>query len=204
MADHQIILQGGGQHAQVVLDCLLAAGANVIALFDPKYNGDLFGIPQRGGYDASFKPEARAVIAIGDNALRKKVSQETRHSFTNAIHPSAIVSRFSEIGVGNMLLHGVIIQPRSRIGNHVILNTGAKVDHDCLVSDFVHLAPGSILCGCVSVGEGTFVGAGSTIIPGKKIGAWSIIGAGSVVISDIPDYSVAVGNPAKVIKSIKP
>lgn len=200
----KIILQGGGEHARVVLDCLLSGEAEVCALFDPKYNGELFGVPQRGAYDPSFEPGAKAIVAIGDNALRKKVVANTRHSFANAIHGSAVLSVFSSIGVGNMILHRAVVQAQAKIGNHCIVNTGAQVDHDCVIHDYVHLGPGVILCGCVTIGEGTFVGAGAVVIPGRKVGAWATIGAGAVVLHDVPDYAVVVGNPATIIKSNKP
>jgi sugar O-acyltransferase (sialic acid O-acetyltransferase NeuD family) len=189
----------------VVLDSLLASKADVIALFDPKYSDHLFGIPQRGVYDSSFEPEAVAIIAIGNNALRKKVAGITKHNFTSTIHPSAIVSSFVEHGKGCMILQGSIIQARTKIGDHVIINTGAKIDHDCEIGSYVHVAPGAVLCGTVRVGEGTLVGAGSTILPGVKIGKWSTIGAGSVIIDDVPDDAVVVGNPGRVIRSkLKP
>jgi len=57
----------------------------------------------------------------------------------------------------------------------------------------------SICCGVI-VGEGTYIGASSVVIPGVKIGKWCIIGAGSVIIKDIPDNSTVVGNPARIIK----
>jgi sugar O-acyltransferase (sialic acid O-acetyltransferase NeuD family) len=196
----KIILQGGGEHARVVLDCLLAAKANVIALFDPKYSDQLFGVPQRGVYDASFEPEALAIVAIGNNALRKKVAGLTKHKFTSTVHPTAILSSFVEYGKGCMILHGSIIQARTIIGDHVIVNTGAKVDHDCEIGDYVHIAPGAVLCGTVKVGEGTLIGAGSTILPGVKIGKWSTIGAGSVIIEDVPDRAVVAGNPGRVLR----
>jgi sugar O-acyltransferase (sialic acid O-acetyltransferase NeuD family) len=197
---NNVIIQGGGEHARVVLDCLQAQGVQVVALFDPKYSGDLWGVPQRGTYDPAFMPEARAVVAIGNNAVRKKVAAITRHAYINAVHPSVIASSRASWGHGNMILHGVIIQAQASIGNHCILNTGVRVDHDCVIEDFVHIAPGTVLCGTVSVGEGTFIGAGAVVIPGRKIGAWATIGAGAVVTRDIPDYAVAVGNPARVIK----
>lgn len=53
--------------------------------------------------------------------------------------------------------------------------------------------------GNVSIGDYSFIGAGSIILPNVKIGNHVIIGAGSVVTKDIPDNSVAAGNPAKVI-----
>ena len=99
-------------------------------------------------------------------------------------------------------MQGAIIQSCSEIGRHCIINTGASVGHDCKIHDFVHISPHATLCGNVTVGEGTWVGAGTVVIPGVKIGKWSIIGAGSVVIKDIPDQVLAVGNPCKVIKQL--
>jgi maltose O-acetyltransferase len=53
--------------------------------------------------------------------------------------------------------------------------------------------------GRVSIGRKTFIGEGTIILPGVTIGENVIIGAGSVVSNDIPDGSVAVGNPSKVV-----
>lgn len=202
MKDHEIILQGGGDHARVVLDSLLNQGKQVAAIFDPRQSGDLFGVPQLGNYQPDMFPMASMIVAIGDNAVRQKVAMTARHSFTTLLEPSAMISPRAHIGVGSMILHRTVIQAKTMIGAHVIINTGAQVDHDCSIADFVHLGPGAVLCGTVSVGEGTFIGAGSVVIPGVKIGKWSVIGAGSVVIRDIPDHTVVVGNPARMIKNI--
>ena len=53
---------------------------------------------------------------------------------------------------------------------------------------------------CVHIKRGCWVGANSIILPGVTIGKNSVIGAGSVVTKSIPDFAVAVGSPAKVIK----
>lgn len=197
-ASINVILQGGGEHAKVVLDCLLAQGATVIGLFDPKYSGELMGVKQLGSYAPDFEPTANAIVAIGDNALRKKVVGFTKHDFTNAVHPSCIISRFVQQGKGNMVLHGVIVQAHTVIGNHVILNTGASIDHDCVIGDYVHIAPRVVLCGRVRVGEGAFIGAGAVVLPGISVGAWSVVGAGSVVTKDIAPGVVVKGNPARI------
>lgn len=52
----------------------------------------------------------------------------------------------------------------------------------------------------VAIGEGSWLGHGTVVLPGASIGAHVVIGAGSVVTSNIPDRSVAVGNPARVIR----
>lgn len=54
----------------------------------------------------------------------------------------------------------------------------------------------------VYIGENTWIGAGSIIVPGVKIGKNTIIGAGSVVTKDIPDNVVAVGNPCKILREV--
>jgi sugar O-acyltransferase (sialic acid O-acetyltransferase NeuD family) len=195
-----VIVQGGGEHARVVLDCLLAIGANVRALFDPKYNGDLFGVPQRGAYDAAFEPHARAVVAIGNNATRQRVAGQTRHAFATVVHPSALVSRFAQVGEGSMVLHGSIIQAQTLVGCHVIVNTGARVDHDCVLGDYVHVAPGAVLCGTVQVGAGSLIGAGAVVLPGRCIGRGATVGAGAVVTRDVPDFVTVAGNPARIIE----
>jgi acetyltransferase EpsM len=86
------------------------------------------------------------------------------------------------------------------IGDHCIINTGVVVDHDCMINDFVHISPNATLCGNVTIGKGSWVGAGAIIIQGIKVGKNAIIGAGSVIIKDIPDNATVVGNPGKIIK----
>lgn len=54
----------------------------------------------------------------------------------------------------------------------------------------------------ISVGDDVWIGAGVQVMPGVSIGSNVVIGGGSVVVKDIPDNSVAVGNPCRVIRSI--
>lgn len=54
----------------------------------------------------------------------------------------------------------------------------------------------------ISVGDDVWIGAGVQVMPGVSIGSDVVIGGGSVVVKDIPDNSVAVGNPCRVIRSI--
>lgn len=55
----------------------------------------------------------------------------------------------------------------------------------------------------VVVGVGSWIGANAIILPGVTIGRNSVVGAGSIVVKSIPDYSVAVGSPAKVIRNLR-
>ncbi|HPN57619.1 MAG TPA: DapH/DapD/GlmU-related protein, partial [Chitinophagaceae bacterium] len=71
------------------------------------------------------------------------------------------------------------------------------IDHECIIGDFTHIAPGAVLCGNVKVGRNTFIGANSVIRQGIIIGDNVTIGAGTVVVKDVPDGATVVGNPAK-------
>ena len=98
---------------------------------------------------------------------------------------------------------GVIIDPSHcyhiTIGDNVTLAPRVHIlAHDS--STFMFL--GKTRAANVAIGNYVFVGAGSIILPGVHIGSRVIIGAGSIVTKDIPDNSVAVGNPAKVVYGI--
>ena len=74
------------------------------------------------------------------------------------------------------------------------------MDHDCLIGDGTHIAPGCHLCGNVDLSSATLLGAGTIVSSGIRIGENTIVGAGSVILEDLPGDVVAVGHPAKIVK----
>ncbi|WP_075557282.1 acetyltransferase [Parabacteroides timonensis] len=192
-------LYGASGHAKVIIDILKANEVDVDGLIDdnPEIN-DLLGYPVFHGKENLFP----LIISIGNNNIRRKIAEKLRGEFGIAIHPSALLSPYASVGEGSVIMQGTILQSCVQVGRHCIINTGTSIDHECIIEDYVHVSPHSTLCGNVFVGEGTWIGAGTTIIPGVKIGRWSIIGAGSVVTKDIPDRVLAVGNRCKVLKNI--
>lgn len=197
-----LTILGSGGHAKVIIDCAISCGYAIDSLHDDdfnKLNSIIGGYRITGPINTSFK--GNLIIAIGDNLTRKNISIKfVKANSTTIIHPSAIISKDVFIGDGSVIMAGVIIQAGTRIGKHCIINTGACIDHDCIIGDFVHIAPNCSLAGGVSVGEGTFIGIGSSIIQNKTIGKWTNVGAGSVIITDQPDNCTTLGVPAKPIK----
>ena len=82
---------------------------------------------------------------------------------------------------------GAILQSGSVIGDNVIVNTNASVDHDCRIGQHVHLAPGVVVCGNVCVEELGHVGAGAKILQSVRVGAHALVSAGTLVKLDIED-----------------
>ena len=54
----------------------------------------------------------------------------------------------------------------------------------------------------VRIGDGSWLGHGTVVLPGAQIGRHVVVGANSVVTGDVPDFSVAAGAPARVIRSL--
>lgn len=82
------------------------------------------------------------------------------------------------------------------LGNNVTLASGSTIlTHDGSTKKIL----GYSKVGCVTIGDDVFIGAHAIVLPNVRIGNRVIIGAGSVVTKDIPDNSVAVGSPAKVV-----
>lgn len=85
--------------------------------------------------------------------------------------------------------HGIVIHGQAKIGDGCIIRQGVTIGNKSLDAPFD--AP--------SIGSYVNVGAGAKILGRVTIGSYAAIGANAVVTSDIPDYAVAVGIPAKVI-----
>ena len=198
-------LFGASGHAKVIIDSLKASGKQISGLFDD--NPDvkkLLEYSVYGSFDQDRLGHEELIISVGLNHIRKKIVEKLPENtrYGKAIHPSAIISEYASLGEGTVVMQGAIIQSSVSIGRHCIINTAASVDHDCLIDDFVHISPNATLCGAVSVGEGSQVGAGAVVIPGIKIGKWSLVAAGAVVTRDVPDNVLVLGNPARVVKRI--
>jgi acetyltransferase EpsM len=207
MKKDKIYIIGTGGHAQVVIDAILNSGFDVSGIFDDNKSliGQyIFNIPVLGKIEKVREyDDSRFVVAIGDNETRMQIVEKLGfpdERFFTVIHPSAVIGKNVEIGVGSMVLGGVVINTGTSIGKHCIINTSASIDHHNKISDFVHVAPGTHTGGNVTIEEGSFLGIGVSVIPGIKISKWSIIGAGSVAIEDVPDYATVVGVPGRVIK----
>lgn len=200
-----LIVVGAGGHAKVVVATARAAGFQVTAVVDDateRWGTTVLGIAVSGPTATALgDPDAEVVLAIGDNAARRRLAAAARCRFAAIVHPSAVVDPTVRVGAGSVVFAGAVIQPDTVIGRHAIVNTGASIDHDCVLGEAVHVAPGARLAGSVALGDEVFIGIGAVVIPGIAIGARTTIGAGAAVVRDVPSGSVAVGVPARLLEA---
>lgn len=193
-----INLFGAGGHGRVVREVITAMGNEVGCYYDDAPRSDeKDGLKVFRAGDSGV-PAGKIIVSIGDNEARRSVVERLDVEYATAIHPSAVVSPSASVGDGSVVMPGAIVQAYAKIGRHCIINTGASVDHECELGDFVHISPRATLCGDIRVGDMTWIGAGAVVLSGVKIGRHCIIGAGAVVLRDIPDNSVAYGNPCEI------
>ncbi|MGL5621002.1 acetyltransferase [Cetobacterium sp.] len=177
----KVIVIGSGGHAKVVIDIILQRNKilndnlKIIGILDDKYNKDkkieIFEIFVIGKIEKIFElsEDVYYIIAIGNNSVRRKIVEKcSNKNFITLIHPKAIIGEKVNIEDGTVVMAGVIINSYAKIGKHCILNTGSIIEHDTTIENYVHISPNATLCGGITVGEETWIGAGATIIQEKK------------------------------------
>jgi acetyltransferase-like isoleucine patch superfamily enzyme len=175
----------------------------------------------RGG-ESPFDTLMRRVLF---RALCRSVGHDAQ------IAPEVVLKHPETMEFGDSVFIGAqtMIQGRydgtCKIGNHVWIGPHAYFDaRDLVIEDYVGWGPGAKVLGSqhtaepadipiiatsliikpVVIGYGADIGTNAVILPGVRIGAQAIIGAGAVVTTDIPDYAVAAGVPARVLRVRKP
>ena len=200
------VVLGGGGHAKVVIDTLLAGQHQVVGFTSPETEVDLIlGVERVGGDDALSRYAAGEIVlanglgSVGSSDRRRELFLRFSgqdYSFPPIVHPSAVVASSVSLGSGVQVLAGAVVQPGCRICENVILNTRSSLDHDCTVGAHAHVAPGATLSGGIRVGEGAHIGTGASVIQGVTVGERSVVGAGAAVIRDVPAGRTVVGVPA--------
>jgi len=196
-----------GGHGRVVLDAVLATGKTVDGIVDArlKRGSKVFGVEILGddsfieSLDASTTSLINGLGSTGDSKNRIEIFERFSRlgfKFAGVTHPAASVGIECTINQSAQIMAGAVLQNRVSVGENVVVNTRASVDHDVVLADHVVVSPGAIISGAVKIGRGAFVGAGAVIIQGLEIGDNCVIGAGAVVRHNTKPNTTVVGNPA--------
>lgn len=209
----KIVLVGAGGHCKVIIDIINSTQQfHIIGITDKNNIGSkVFGIPILGDdtilQDLYKNGTEYAFVSVGSinnlpfrYELYKKL-KEIGFKIPILTHKNAIVSQYAKIEEGTCVMPNAVINANAYIGKNSIINSSSIIEHDCSIGDNCHISPGAKLGGNSKVGDNVHIGIGATIIHSISIGNNTIIGAGAVVIDNIGDNRVAVGVPAKVIKT---
>ncbi|MGI9503589.1 MAG: hypothetical protein ACR2RE_11100, partial [Geminicoccaceae bacterium] len=148
----RVVILGAGGHAKALRHVLPYTRVPVIKLIEN---------------DDEVRSSDQVYIGIGDQKKRRLLFEKFRDQIPNR---------------GVQIMGNTWIGPDVRIGNNVLVNTGAQIDHDCSIEAHCVIAPGAILCGAVTLGEGCFIGAGAIIVQEVTLEPDTFVPAGTLVV----------------------
>lgn len=200
----KLVLIGGGGHALVVAEAARALGIAIAGVLDDRAEAPAIvklGLKHLGKLTGAVPEGTAYMICVGDAALRGKIASGLKGSRVSSaiVAPGAHVAPTAALGEGVFVGVHSVVHSFARVEAHAIVNTGAIVEHECVIGECTHVAPGAILAGNVRVGRETLLGVGCRVIPGVRIGAGCTVGAGAVVIRDVTDGIRVAGVPAREI-----
>jgi len=207
----EMFILGAGGHAKSVAEVATSAGFTIVGFISPDHEfQELLGVRVLPKLPEDISRRTEAIgIAIGTNFVREQVWMELSQSipinrFPVIIHPSAVIAESANIGAGSTIHQNSVVGPSSQIGMFCTINTSSSVDHDTIIEDFASIGPGVHTGGGVHIGQRSHIGIGATLIHNIEVGRDSVVGAGSCATQSVPECTVSVGIPARIVKKRQP
>ena len=168
----RVIVIGAGGHGRSVAEAVLLLGRDELVGFvddGADANAKVWTYPILGRTDSlhTLREHADAVVvAIGNNTVREKLharAREVGFELLSVIHPTAFVSPTAALGSGCAVMAGAVVGTEAHLGEGVIVNCGATVDHHCRVDAFGHLGVNACMAGGSVLGHRAWMQAGAAM-----------------------------------------
>jgi len=200
----KIVLVGGGGHALSLLEAMddIRVVRGYIALEESpvlplEWLGDDFAakaLTNDSKFNIAFVYSGLPVMTARRMIIEKYETMGA--DFSTIVARTAIITRNSEISDGCAILNSAVVN-RAHIGRHVVVNTGAIVEHDCEIGSNTFIGPGAVMGGGVRIGRDCFIGLGARIKNGLTIAPGVTVGMGAIVTEDLSEPGIYHGNPLK-------
>ncbi len=204
-----VVIYGVGSPIVVDIEASLErAGLPVIAAVQ-NVPGEVHVTDARNVIDLSrLEPHMKAHPFIAPMFVPANRQKAAREAFDcgflealSLIDPSVACPRVIDFRHGLYVNAGCSLGAASRFDAFVFINRGASIGHHVELGAFASVGPGAVLAGTVKAGRGAVIGAGAVVLPGVRVGDNAVVAAGSVVTKDVPDHCLAMGNPARIVRT---
>jgi sugar O-acyltransferase (sialic acid O-acetyltransferase NeuD family) len=211
-----MIIVGASGFAKEVCEVLLQNKYNnPIAFFDdintdaPNYLYNKYPVLKSMNEAKVFMQQNGNAFTLGVGTPRVRYKLANRFinvggQIQTIVSPHATIGRLnSRIDKGCSIMSGVIITSEVTIEEGVLINLSCTIGHNSQIKQYAELSPMTNVSGGVTVGEFSFLGTGSIVLPNIEIGNNSIIAAGSVVTKNVPDNVMVAGVPCVIKKYLE-
>ena len=207
MPADELYLVGAGGFGREVAGWLMETGTPVAGFLDigrsalsafPDFPVRVVG----DDTDWVVQPHHKFLVTVGEPMLKRIViGRLLTHGarMHTAIHPTARVSPYAEVGVGCIIGGNCGIAAHARLGIGVTMIALDTIGHDAEIGDYCQLSSHCEVSGGAVLGEGVLMGSHAVVLPHAKVGEYAIVGAGSVVVREAPARTTVFGVPAKNI-----
>ena len=212
----KIVIIGNGSYARMMNQYLKMSGREAVCAY--AVDGCCIEEPELDGIEVisleRLKDEFPCdqydlIMGIGYvqmAQIRKRIFEPCMawgYHFENYIHPSAIISPDANLGEGNNILEGVIVEMGVSIGNANLFFGGSIVGHESRVGDYNTFSISAKVAGVVTVGNNCFLGIGSAVKDHVTISDYVLLGATAYGFKDMEEYSVVVPAKSEILKDKK-
>ncbi len=167
----ELLIIGAGGHGMVVAETAELEGRwNSISFLDDRKDIDRVLnhkiVGKLHDYEKLMNNYQHVIVAIGNNEKRLELIEKLLslgYKVPTIIHPKAVVSKYSSVGQGTIILAGAVVNTNSTIGKGCIININSCVDHDSTIEDGIHVCSGAVVRSMCKIGRLSYIGAGSCV-----------------------------------------
>lgn len=213
--NNKVYVLGIGHNSIAMIELAEDCGFDIAGLYhynSDRVGEDYFGFKIQGCTEELLKKETlegmNFLLTMGDNILRTQLYNKIISKGGNVpsmIHPSATVSKRSQLGDGVLIMPQSVVQADVRIGDNSIVTLNSTISHSTTIGNNCFISGHSLIGAYVNMGDSCWVGQSCLVVSGevKSIGNNSILGAGSVLRNDMRPDCLYLGNPARLVKRLK-
>jgi acetyltransferase EpsM len=195
----KVILVGAGGHAAEIVDYIESspmdksgAAYEIVGLIDDSeanYINYAYAYPYLGSIQKHIPlADCFYVIGIANMKYRQTIIESLLSKgahFTSFVHPTAIIAKSAQIGVGCVISHNVSLGPKVQLGDFNLINSRCTIGHDTHIGSFNFLSPQVVTGGLSKMGDGNFLGTNAAVLPGVVLGSANVVSAGMIVDKDV-------------------
>ena len=190
-------LIGDGGHAREIMSQM---GETLTRFVDDEYykNNDPLVLPL-----SKFSPlDFEIMIAVGSSEERESIALRLPPEtlYFSYKHHTALILGDCKLGIGYFIGANCILTTDIEIGDHLLLNRGNHIGHDCKIGNFFSAMPGSIVSGNVTIGERVYLGTNSSIREKITVCDDVTIGLNTGIVKNIHSSGIYAGSPTRKIR----